>query len=621
MKLAHDYSGDFVPQLKKSIWVVVAVLGIVWLRLYYLQLFKGDYYRFFSEENSIHQEIIPALRGMVFDRNGNVLVDNRPAFDVVVIPQYVVNPKKMMKTLEEMFGFSQEFLEKKWEVSRTQAKYIPIVLAKDVSQDVVAKLRARKSPWDPLIPEEDLRGVEAKVRYQREYPSGKKNVTHLLGYTREIDPDRLQKYHEKNPGRYHRGDSIGIAGLEEVWDLDLRGEDGYNEKVVDAVGREVDAAGLASELTQKNPTHGKHLHLTIDAKLQKVAEEAFLGKSGAAVALEPDTGKVLLFYSAPSYDLGRLQGADGSDYFREISTSPEKYLLNRVVQGTYPPGSTYKMVLAAAALSEKKVKLSDSFFCPGYYTFGGRAFRCWRHEGHGPVDFIRALVQSCDVFFYQMGHRVGVDNIARYARFFGLGEKTGIALPEEKQGLIPTKAWKEKVFKAPWMPGENLSIAIGQGYDLVTPLQSALMVSVVSNGGKRVRPYLVEKIVDPKTEAEELILPTPPPTIDGAATVSSEVLEKVKEGLIGVVHSPEGTARRLAELKIPMGGKTGTAQVVKLETVCKARECQDHAWFVAFAPADKPTIAVAVLVEHGGGGSAVAAPVAGQIIQAYLQGS
>ena len=622
MTLLPDYSEDYVPRLKQAFWIIVVALLVIWLRIYFLQIIKGDYYRLFSEENSIRSETIPALRGMMMDRNGAVLVDNRPAFDIVLIPQFVVDAKSVLDTLEKDFGFSKDFLEKKWALRSTQPKYLPIVLEKDVSLDRVSRLRSRKSPWGPLVLGEDLRGVEAHVRYEREYPEGAV-ATHVLGYIREIDSAKLEQYENERPGLYKMGDAIGVRGLEEVWDLPLRGRDGYVERVVNAMGREVVAGGFASELLQKEPEHGFHLKLTLDARLQKVAHDAFVanGKGGAAVALDPDTGAVLLLYSAPSYDLNRLGASEGSDYYKQIVNAPQKYLLNRAIQGAYPPGSTFKVVMATASLAEKKVRLDEQLYCPGYLTFGNRTFRCWKDGGHGAVNFLRSLVESCDVYYYQMGNRLGVDTIARYARAFGLGSVTGIGLQGERSGLIPTEKWKEKTYHDEWHPGETLSVAIGQGYDLVTPLQAAQMIAFVANGGKQIRPYLVAGQVNPVTGQVTPEKQTPPSPASDAAEIPLAVLEKVKEALVGVVSSEAGTAHRLAALQIPMGGKTGTAQVVRLDNGCRGGACEDHAWFVAFAPAEHPKIAIAVLVEHGGHGSTAAAPIVGEIIKTYLKGT
>lgn len=618
MDLTRDYLPELEPRLKRLLVIMLASLGLILARLYYLQGIKGNFYRLFSEENSIRE--IPALapRGLMIDRNGAVLVDNRRAFDLILVPQYVADPKAVFATLQKNLNLSPKLLEAQWEKRLKQPAYQPIPLLKDVPLEVVSWVKARKGPWGKLRPDMDLRGVDIQMRYERDYLE-KDIASHVLGYVREIDKGRLEKYQTRAPQRYQRGDQVGVSGLEEIWDETLRGEDGFSQKVVNAVGRAVFYPGMEAELLQKEARAGSHLKLTLDAGLQKVARDFFNGKKGAAVALDPRDGAVLALFSAPTFDLNLLGGEEGNAYWHKIAVHPDRYLLNRAIQGAYPPGSTYKIVGAVAGLQEGVLNPDRAFHCDGGMEFGSRTFRCWKHGGHGRVSLYRGLVSSCDVFFYNVGLKLGVDRLARYATALGLGRPTGIGLSNERSGLIPTRAWKEKVYKYPWQDGETLSIAIGQGYDLVTPLQAAVMMSVVANGGKAIRPYLVASLFDPATgkemiPARETVVPP-----EEAPVLSEEVLAKVRQTLGGVVSDPEGTAHRLSALKISMGGKTGTAQVVSLGKGCRGGWCRDHAWFVAFAPLEEPRIAVAVLVENGGHGSSSAAPLAGEIIKAYLQ--
>ncbi|MDZ4225086.1 MAG: penicillin-binding protein 2, partial [bacterium] len=604
---------------KKFLVVIIAALGLIAVRLYYLQVFKGTFYRLFSEENSIREIPQPALRGMMLDRNGVSLVENRPAFDLILTPQYVDDPKKVFETLEKHLDIPKEKLQAKWGERFKQAAWQPISILKDVSMDRVSWVKAHKNPWDHVSEDIDLRGVDVRLRYEREYDDGD-IASHVLGYVREIDAPRLKDFQKKWPDRYRLGDDVGIRGLEEVWDLQLRGKDGFQQKVVNAVGREISYPGVEEELTQREPVNGENLKLTLDGRLQKVARDYFKGKTGAAVAVDPQDGAVLLLYSAPSFDLNLLGGEYGGEYWHEISVRPEKFLLNRAIQSAYPPGSTYKIVNGTGALQEGVVTPDEKIHCGGGLHFGNRLFRCWRAGGHGMVDYFRSLVASCDVYYYTMGLRLGVDRLARYARAFGLGAPTGIDLPDEKGGLIPTSEWKLKYRKEPWHEGETLSIAIGQGYDLMTPLQGAVMVSTAVNGGKPIRPYLVAGSTDTTTGEESLFPLKPPPERKDAAALDPKILERVKAAMTGVVENSEGTAHRLSALKIPMGGKTGTSQVVSLGKVCRGNACQDHAWYVAFAPVENPKIAVAVFVEHGGHGSSAAAPLAGELIKTYLEG-
>lgn len=604
MELTQDYCQEIEPRVKKIAGIVLVCMLLVIGRLYYLQAIRGNFYRLFSEENSIREAAIPALRGMMLDRNGVALVENRAAFDLVLIPQYVLDKKKVFSSLERFLNIPRPLLETAWSKRLGQPAYQPIVLLEDTDMDVVSWVRSHKSPWGRLRSDLDLRGVEVRLRYEREYPDSD-IASHVLGYLREVDRERLKKLEEKTPGRYRKGDQVGIGGLEQKWDLVLRGEDGFQQKVVNAVGREISFAAVEEDLIQKEAKGGAQLQLTLDSRLQKIARNYFQGKRGAAVALDPRDGAVLLFYSAPSFDLNRLGGEKGNEYWSEIADHPDRTLLNRAVQGAYPPGSTYKMVVGLAGLQEGVIKPGSQFHCSGGLQFGNRRFGCWKSEGHGTVSIHGALVASCDVFFYNVGLKLGVDRLARYAQGFGLGSLTGIGFPSERSGLIPTSEWKQRVYKSPWHEGETLSIAIGQGYNLVTPLQSAVMISVIANGGRRVHPYLVKNQPTHPSSPKDVVF-------------SKETVEIIRKSLIGVVAEDEGTAHRLSLLQIPMGGKTGTSQVVSLGKSCGGGRCEDHAWFVAFAPAENPVIAIAVLVENGGHGSSAAAPLAGELIKEYL---
>lgn len=612
MRLSQDDMQDLEGRHRYLLVIVGVFLAVVLGRLYYLQVIKGEFYRFFSTENSIKEVKIPAARGMIFDRRGQVLVENRPSFDLVLVPQYVLDPPKAFKTIERLTNIPYQDIEAVWAKRFKNPRYHPLVVRDDISAEEVAMIRAHKNPWYEENDLYDLRGVDVLVRYRRTYPRG--DITpHVLGYVREIDALRLESYRRKHPGRYFMGDDIGMRGVEERWDLELRGRDGFDQKIVNAVGREVDYAGIADQLEHREAEAGYSLILTIDRDLQELVHDMFGDRSGAAVALDPNTGAVLAMYSAPAYDLAKLNEPGANDYWNLIASDPKGYLVNRAIQGAYPPGSTYKIVTGIAGLAEGVIKPDETISCHGGLPYGGRIYRCWAKGGHGPLAFHRALVHSCDVFFYTVGLRLDPDTLAKYATMLGLGHGTGIALSDERTGLIPTKAWKEKRFGVPWQKGENLSIAVGQGYDLVTPLQNALMIAQVVNGGYRIHPHLVETIVDTQGD---VIYRWEEPAKRERLDIPADVLERAKAALVGVV-SEGGTGGRLAAFEVPMGGKTGTAQVVSLETACAGEQCRDHAWFVGFAPADKPEVAAAVVVEHGGFGASAAAPIVGALMQRY----
>ena len=613
MRLVQEYTADIEHRFRYATIAVILLFFVVVGRLYYLQIIRGNFYRFFSTENSIKAIKVPAVRGMVFDRRGQVLVDNRPSFNLVVVPQYVVSPERMLSSIERLLNMDPEELQALWEKRRLQASYQPLPLKKDITADEVALIRAHKGPWaDPADPY-DLRGVDVEVAYQRTYPESD-IATHLMGYVKEIDPARLAEAKKKDPGRYRAGDMVGIGGIEELWDQTLRGQDGYEEHIVDAVGREVDYEGIAQQLTHQPSVAGHSLVLTVDRDLQELAREQFAGRKGAAVVLDPRTGAVRALYSSPSYDLNRLSGPDGAAYWNELASSKEKPLLNRAIQGGYPPGSTYKIVTAIAALSEGEVRPDERVSCGGALMYGGRAYHCW--GSHGPIEIHRAIVSSCDVFFYQMGLRLGVDRLAKYANLLGPGHKTGIPLPGEKPGFIPTAEWKEKKLGIPWQKGENISISVGQGYNVLTPIQNALVAAHVANGGKVIDLHLVDAAFD--VNGNE-VYRWKPPEEEKRLPIDPKVLQIVKDGMAGVVAEPGGTGHRLSLLPVSIGGKTGTAQVVQLDgnAVCRSEICRDHAWFIGFSPVENPEVAAAVVVEHGGWGASAAAPVVGALLQRY----
>lgn len=614
MRLTQEYTLDIEHRFKYATIAVLVLFLIVVARLYSLQVIKGRFYNFFSTENSIKSIKVPAVRGMVFDRRGQVLVENRPSFTIIVVPQYVVDPERMLATLQRLLLMPREELDAIWEKRKTQAFYQPLVVKSDVSQDEVALIRARKNPWNDENDPWDLRGVDVEVRYQRTYPES--NIaTHVLGYVREIDPARLERERGERPGLYRSGDMVGVQGLEEVWDEILRGQDGFQERIVNAVGREVDYEGIASQLSDRPSVAGSSLKLTIDRDLQEMARDLYGTRKGAVVVLDAHTGGVMAMYSAPSYDLNRLAGPEASSYWAEVTNDPGKPLLNRAIQGGYPPGSTYKIVNAIAALSEGVVKPDETISCHGALMFGGRAYHCWAKGGHGPISIHKAIVSSCDVFFYTTGLRLGVDRLAKYADLLGCGRKTGIQLPGEKVGLIPTAEWKEKRFGVPWQEGETLSISVGQGYDVLTPIQNALVAAQVANGGQRLDLHLVDSAYD--IDGNEVYRWKQPENLE-PLPIDPGVLETVRKAMVGVV-SEGGTGARQASRKVTMGGKTGTAQVYQLDggAVCRSENCRDHAWFIAFAPAEDPQVAAAAVVEHGGFGAAAAAPIIGEMLERW----
>jgi penicillin-binding protein 2 len=444
----------------------------------------------------------------------------------------------------------------------------------------------------------------------------------ILGYTGEVDTKDIKSDATK---QLQLGDYIGKMGIERTYDAELRGANGAGYVEVDAMGRRRKAEGsekLLGFVAQTDPVPGNNIYLTIDLDLQKVALQAMKNRkfSGSVVAVDPQNGEILAMINTPSYDPGTISGREvNSKIWSELRENKDRPLRNRAIQDHYPPGSTFKLLVAVAALSEKVVNLNTTFNCHGGINFGKRRFNC--HRTHGVVDFYKAIRESCDVYFYNLGLQLGVDTIAKYARLFGLGSATGLKLGYEQKGLIPDSQWKLKFFKEPWQPGETLSVAIGQGYVATTPMQLVSAFASLGNGGFVYHPYLVKKIENRNGEAIKEFKPELMRKIE----VSQEVFDAVKEGLSQVVNAPHGTATSIRSPKILISGKTGTAQVRQFADITKIKRCdaldynhRHHGWFVGYAPKSNPIIAVVAIAEHGCHGAS-AAPIVKEVIEAYQE--
>lgn len=610
MRLTQEYTHDIAHRFRFLHWILAAFFFILVGRLYYLQIYKGEDYRLFSHEYSMRELRTPAARGLILDRNGVVLASNRPSQDVIVIPQFVLDWNRTREALSQILSLPIETVDQIWQRRLGKPSYRPLLVASNVSLDVISQIKANQTPWFLPGDRYDLRGVEIYDRATRSYKHG--NLTpHALGYLKEVSEAQLSKLQTKHPDQYFAQAVVGASGVEEYRDLWLRGRDGQSRRIVDARGREIDYPGVTSQLTDVPSLPGATLQLTIDERLQQVAHDGFAGRSGALVALDPQTGAVLALYSSPTFDLTKLSNDERHGYWAEVVTDAKRILYNRAIQGTYPPGSTFKMVTGIAALAEGLVTPDEKVTCHGGLEVAGRRFSCWNKGGHGAMNIVTALTQSCDVYFYTMGLRLGVDRLAHYAQLLGLGRPTGIDLPNERGGLIPTSDWKLQRFGRAWVTGDMPSIAIGQGYDALTPLQDALMVAMMVNGGKRIVPHVLERVVAP--DQQELYRWQPSTT--DSLNISPDILALIRRGMEGVVNGPGGTARRLETLKLKIAGKTGTAQTVGYDSKV---QLGDHAWFVGYAPYDDPKIVVAVIVEFAGHGGTQAAPIVGAVIKAYL---
>ncbi len=580
---------------------IVFVFSVLLLRLVYLQMIRGEEYRRLSMTNCVRLKSIKSSRGLIYDRNRILLVDNRPAFDLTIVLEDAKPLKQTLDHLAELTGDSCEDLTAIIEKEGGAAFYKPLVLKRDITRDLLAAIEAHQF---------DLPGIHIDIEPSRNYIH-KKTAAHLIGYLGEINKDELDSGNFPN---VRSGDSIGRYGVEKSFEADLQGKRGGHQLEVDVNGR------VIKILKTVEPVSGNDLVMTIDLPLQQKAEGLLGENDGAVVALDPSNGDVLVMASSPSFDQNDFIGGISSKKWQVLRDDPGRPMNNKAIQAEYPPASTYKIITALAGLEEKVIDRNSTFFCPGFYKFGNRRYHCWSKYGHGTINVVDAIAQSCDVFFYQTGEKLGVDALAKYAQGSGLGRLTGIRLAHERPGLIPTSAWKKQRFKEPWQAGETLSISIGQGFNLVTPLQMAVFISAVGNNGTLYRPRLVKSVQDAKGQVIREI----EPEITGGLPASKKNLAIVRQGLLEVVHGNRGTARQIRLPDVQIAGKTGTAQVFsrkageKFDNKKLKRTLQDHAWFVCYAPAQDPKIAIAVIIEHGEHGSSAAAPVAQELIHAYF---
>ena len=588
---------DLNKKIPLAVTFVLICIFFIFFRLWYLQILKGAVYCDLSTNNRVRITGIPAPRGFIFDRTGAALVENLPSFDLTLTPQDTTDEQEVLQNLSLLLREPIDGLAKKLEQGSGRPPFEPVVLKQNLTWKQMAAITSNRI---------DLDGINIEVVPQRKYHLGS-GSSHLLGYLGEIDRQELKKefYSE-----YSHGDLIGKCGIEKWGEIYLRGEPGGYQTEVDALGHKKNI------LAQIDPTPGSDLFLSLDRETQLLAEELLKGKCGAIVALDPWQGDVLVMASSPGFDPNLFSRSIDADEWQTLIKSPNNPLMNRALQSQQPPGSVFKIIVALAALEEGLIDPQKTFTCPGSFDFGSHVFRCWRKEGHGAVNLHRAIVESCDVYFYQLGNAIGIHNIAKYAALLGLGKKSGIELDEEKSGLQPTPEWKKKRFGVPWQRGETINTAIGQGYVLVTPLQIAAAFCGIATGAYVPRPRLVLKV----KEGTETI--SFPPAKKTEFTFSPQNISFLKDALAGVVNDPRGTGGRARIDGITVAGKTGTAQVVSMPA-SPARDAQsasnDHAWFVAMAPVENPRIVVSVLIEHGGHGGSAAAPVAKEIIKKYLR--
>ena len=588
---------------------------IILSRLWYLQIYKGNEFYEYSLRNLLRKEVVLAPRGMMFSRNNELLVNNIPRFDAVVIPQYLKERKRTLKKLAIILGTTVSKIEKIMKKNISQARYLPVIIKKNISHREVAIIETESRK---------MSGVRVVTFISREYKD-KEIGGHLLGYISEISQKQLPKYRKRDNYDYRLGDYIGHTGLEEQLDLILRGRDGYEFMQVDALGRmkkRLSKTRLLGEVESKKSKPGNNIKLSIDRDLQLSAYKALEGKVGSAVAVDVKTGEILAMISRPGFDPSRFSRTLSHEYWEGLVKNPNNPLRDRVIQEHYSPGSTFKVITAMAALEEGIVNEKTEVKCGGYFRLGRRKFHCWKRYGHGKVDLVKSLRESCDVYYYKIGTQIDIDVLAKYARMFGLGSTTGVELPRETTGLIPTREWKKKRDGQNWLKGETLSCVIGQSFVLTTPIQLAMLYAAIANKGTLYKPYIVTEIFSNVGEIRKKEKPQPVSNID----VSKKTLGLIEQGLFQAVNHNKGTAWWLRGRGIQMAGKTGTSQVASFSAEnifakCEEREykLRHHALFGAYAPVKDPRIAIAVIVEHGCHGSSAAAPVARDVITTYMK--
>ena len=592
-----------------GILVIVCLLA---LRLWHLQIYRADYYRRISENNRIRKIEIPAPRGHIVDKDGQIILGNRPFFDLVLIPQYVIGKGETLSILSELFHIPVPVFEERIKAAKTQPQFLPVILKRNLSIHEVSIVESIRV----FLP-----GVEVSRAPRREYFS--ETPSHIVGYLGEIDSEglkRLNRTHDENP--YMPGDLVGKQGLEAQLEEYLRGKRGYRLIQVDAFGRQVDTNDAQPlQLPMVAATPGSDIVLTIDYDLQRIARDAFLGKHGAVIAVRPKDGAILAMLSEPGFDPNELQAGLSYEDWRALAMDPFHPLLDKTTGGEFAPGSVYKALMTMAGIEEGVLTPSTTYNCPGYFTLGNKTFHCHEKGGHGQVDLRRALVKSCDVFFYHVGVELGVDRIAKYAKVFGLGNKLGVKLNMERPGLVPTSAWKKLIYKIPWMGGENPPIAIGQGYNLITPIQMAHLFATIAAGGKRWKPYIVDKVVN---NMGKTIYKYSPEFIGDVTDVKQETFALLRDMLKDVVMAEGGTGARARVPGVTVAGKTGSVQVISVRKKAEEHDIsmkfREHAMFAAFSPVEDAEIAVVVVSENDviGGGGKSAAPVAQKVIQGYF---
>lgn len=604
LKDTHTERQLFLNRVWVALFFVVLGVAVLMSRMVYLQVMSHDHYRLLSQENRVRLQVVPPARGLIYDRNGVLLAENQPTYSLEVIPEQVDDLDETIDALRKYVSVSDVDLRRFDRQLKRKRRFQGIPLKTQLSDEEVARFSANRFRFP---------GIDVKARLSRYYPE-KELMAHVIGYVGRIDERDLQRL---NPDRYDGTLHTGKIGLEKYYEDRLHGQPGVARVEVNAEGR------VLKVLDKQAPIPGDNLTLTIDLELQRIANQLMRENNGAIVAMNPVNGEVLAMVSTPSFDPNLFVNGISHTDFNRLNKSIHRPLYNRVTRGQYPPGSTIKPVVALAGLEAGVIRAKEKMFAKPFYQLPGddHKYRDWKKTGHGWVDLDKAITQSSDVYFYDLAYKLGIDRFHDFLARFGFGQRVGLDTTGEKSGLLPSREWKKRVKKEGWWHGETLIVGIGQGYMLSTPLQLASMTSTLATRGQRVKPHLLRAASVHQEIGGLVKLEAISPIELNQSEHWDEVLLPMKH----VMHAPNGTARRSAYgAKYLIGGKTGTAQVFgvaqdeEYDAETLAKKLHDHALFVGFAPFDDPQIAVAVIVENGGGGSRVAAPIARKIMDAYL---
>ena len=588
--------------------MLVLTAGLI-SRLGYLQILGYQHYSTLSQNNRLRLQAIPPPRGLIYDRNGVLLAENRPSFRLVLVPEQVSDLRATLSGLARLVELRPTDLERFQALLEQSPSFQEIPLKFDLTEVEVARFAVNRQRFP---------GVEIKAHLTRYYPHGETAV-HAVGYVGRINERELR---QADPAQYQPSSYIGKTGIERHYEALLHGTAGLEHQETNALGR------VIRTLARTAPTPGQNLYLTLDLHLQRIAEHALGQRSGAVVAMDPRNGEVLALVSKPTYDPNLFVNGIGLEDYKSLQTNRDKPLFNRSLRGQYPPGSTIKPFVGLAGLETGVRQAEDTIYCPGYFSLPGSDYRWhdWKHWGHGRVDLEQAIAQSCDVYFYNLAYDLGIDSLHGFLGLFGFGQPTGIDLEGELSGLLPSKRWKRRVKGKPWYHGETVITGIGQGFLLATPLQLAYATALLANRGQPIVPHLARAS---RAAGQGPLTALPLPRRPGAAIALKVPAhwDQIEQAMVAVVNGRHGTARRVGEgASYIIAGKTGTAQVFGLDHAAEERaedgtlaeHLRDHALFIAFAPADDPRIAVAVVVENGGSGGAVAGPIARQVMDAWL---